>query len=79
MSLVKRVLGCFTTVRCLCWTTPTCKTSVQFDFAVKKRIEDTEAEHFSFYQMFSFNYDKVNTYIIKKYMRENVAYFISFV
>lgn len=30
----------------------TCKTSVQFDFAVKKRIEDTEAEHFSFYQMF---------------------------
>lgn len=52
MSLVKRVLGRFTSVRCLCWTTPTCKTSVQFDFAVKKRIEDTEAEHFSFYQMF---------------------------
>lgn len=52
MSLVKSVLGRFTSVRCLCWTTPTCKTSVQFDFAVKKRIEDTEAEHFSFYQMF---------------------------
>lgn len=79
MSLVKRVLGRFTSVRCLCWTTPTCKTSVQFDFAVKKELKTQKLNTFPFTKCFSFNYDKVNTYIIKKYMRENVAYFISFV
>ena len=55
------------------------KTCVQFDFAVKKELKTQKLNTSPFTKCFSFNYDKVNTYIIKKYMRENVVYFISFV